>query len=134
MKAILCQKFGTPDDLVLADITDPVPGPGEVVARVAAAGLNFLDVLLSKKQWGSNNDSYYSNPQVEELLNKAAPMTDLKQRYALYHQAEDIVIADAPWVFLQHPKTFVIHQPWVHNYVLNPMRPTRFEKVWLSKH
>src|SRR5207248_1172456 len=27
---------------------------------------NFLDVLLSKKQWGSNNDSYYSNPQVEE--------------------------------------------------------------------
>ena len=46
MKAILCQKFGTPDDLVLADITDPVPGPGEVVARVAAAGLNFLDTLI----------------------------------------------------------------------------------------
>jgi NADPH2:quinone reductase len=46
VKAILCQKFGTPDDLVLADISDPVPGPGEVVASVAAAGLNFLDTLI----------------------------------------------------------------------------------------
>ena len=46
MRAILCQKFGTPDDLVLADIADPVPGPGEVVATVAAVGLNFFDTLI----------------------------------------------------------------------------------------
>src|SRR5229473_452751 len=46
VKAILCQRFGTPDDLVLADIADPVAGPGEVVARVAAVGLNFFDTLL----------------------------------------------------------------------------------------
>ena len=46
MKAVLCQRFGTPDDLVLADIPDPVAGPGEVVARVAAVGLNFFDTLI----------------------------------------------------------------------------------------
>ena len=46
VKAILCQRFGTPDDLVLADIADPVCGPDEVVARVMAAGLNFFDTLL----------------------------------------------------------------------------------------
>jgi NADPH2:quinone reductase len=46
VKAILCHKFGTPDDLVLADIADPVPGPGEVVATVAAVGLNFFDTLV----------------------------------------------------------------------------------------
>jgi NADPH2:quinone reductase len=46
MKAILCQRFGTPDDLVLADIADPVARPGEVVARVAAVGLNFFDTLI----------------------------------------------------------------------------------------
>jgi hypothetical protein len=28
----------------------------------------------------------------------------------------------------------VIRQPWVHGYVLNPMRPTRLEGVWLSPH
>jgi NADPH2:quinone reductase len=46
MKAILCQRFGTSDDLVLADIPDPAPGPGEVVAKVAAVGLNFFDTLI----------------------------------------------------------------------------------------
>jgi len=46
MKAILCQRFGTPDDLVLADIPDPVPGPGEAVAKVKAVGLNFFDTLI----------------------------------------------------------------------------------------
>ncbi len=46
MKAILCQRFGTPDELVLTDIPDPVPGPGEVLAKVKAVGLNFFDTLI----------------------------------------------------------------------------------------
>ena len=58
----------------------------------------------------------------------------MKKRYALYDQAEKIVVADAPWVFLYYPVTYIIRQPWVHDYVINPMRPTRFEHVWLSPH
>src|SRR6185295_1638629 len=46
MKAILCQRFGAPDDLVLADIPDPTPGPGEVVVKVAAVGMSFYDTLI----------------------------------------------------------------------------------------
>jgi NADPH2:quinone reductase len=46
VKAVLCQRFGTPQDLVLAEIPDPVAAPGEVVAKVAAAGLNFFDTLI----------------------------------------------------------------------------------------
>src|SRR5664279_1280266 len=46
MKALLCTRYGTPDDLELADITDPVPGPGEAVVRVKAAALNFFDNLI----------------------------------------------------------------------------------------
>jgi ABC-type transport system substrate-binding protein len=95
---------------------------------------NFLGVLLSRKQWGANNDSFYYNPDVDRLLAEAAPMTDLKQRYALYHRAEKIVIADAPWVFLYNPVSYVILQPWVHGFVLNPMRPTRLDRVSLSPH
>lgn len=95
---------------------------------------NFLDVLLSRKQWGSNNDTFYFNPAVDDLLAHAAPVTNLTKRYALYRKAEETVLADAPWVFLYHPVTYIIRQPWVHDLVLNPMRPTRFEKVWISPH
>jgi NADPH2:quinone reductase len=46
VKAVLCQHFGIADDLVIGDIADPVAGPGEVVAKVAAVGLNFFDTLI----------------------------------------------------------------------------------------
>ena len=46
MKAVLCTRFGTPDELELADIADPQAGPGEAVVRVKAAALNFFDTLI----------------------------------------------------------------------------------------
>ena len=46
MKALLCTRYGTPDDLELADIAEPAPGPGEVLVRVKAAALNFFDTLI----------------------------------------------------------------------------------------
>ena len=95
---------------------------------------NFLNVLLSRAQWSSNNDSYYYNPEFDALVARAAAETDFKQRYALYDQAEKIAITDAPWAILYYPVTYVIRQPWVSGYTINPMRPTRFEKVSLVPH
>src|SRR4029077_6009462 len=46
VKAILCERYGAPDDLVFGDVPDPVAGPGEVVAKVAAVGLNFFETLI----------------------------------------------------------------------------------------
>jgi NADPH2:quinone reductase len=46
MKALLCTRYGTPDDLELADIADPTPGPGEAVVHIEAAALNFFDTLI----------------------------------------------------------------------------------------
>ena len=46
MKALLCTRYGTPDELELADIADPTAGPGEAVVRIKAAALNFFDTLI----------------------------------------------------------------------------------------
>ena len=46
MKAIVCRSFGPPRSLELAEVPDPVAGPGEVVVKVAVAGLNFFDILI----------------------------------------------------------------------------------------
>lgn len=46
MKALLCTRLGTPDDLELAEVSDPVAGPGEAVVRIHAAALNFFDTLI----------------------------------------------------------------------------------------
>jgi len=46
MKAVLCHRYGTPDDLRLDDLPQPRAGDGEVVVKVAAAALNFFDTLI----------------------------------------------------------------------------------------
>jgi NADPH2:quinone reductase len=46
MKAILCSRTGTPDDLEVADLPDPSAGAGEAVVRIRAVGLNFFDTLI----------------------------------------------------------------------------------------
>jgi len=47
MRALLCQSFGTIDELAIADVSPPAaPGPGEVLVEVAAAGVNFGDILM----------------------------------------------------------------------------------------
>jgi NADPH:quinone reductase len=46
MKALLCTRLGTPDDLELADIPEPTAGPGEAIVRVEAAALNYFDTLI----------------------------------------------------------------------------------------
>lgn len=45
MRAILVREFGGPERLEPVDVADPVPGPGEVLIAIAAAGVNRADVL-----------------------------------------------------------------------------------------
>lgn len=45
MRAIVCREFGPPESLRLEDIRSSKPGPGQVLIRVAASGVNYTDVL-----------------------------------------------------------------------------------------
>ena len=51
MKAVLCKAWGPPESLVIEDLPSPVPGPGEVLIEVHAAGVNFPDALIIQKKY-----------------------------------------------------------------------------------
>lgn len=51
VRAIRCEKYGPPSDLVLRDIPDPEPGPGEVVVGVEGASVNFPDTLFIQNKY-----------------------------------------------------------------------------------
>jgi NADPH2:quinone reductase len=51
MQALLCERFGPPEDLVLREVPVPVPGEGEVLIRIHAAGLNFPDSLIIQDKY-----------------------------------------------------------------------------------
>jgi NADPH2:quinone reductase len=44
VRAVVVERLGGPEVLSVAEWPDPVAGPGQVVARVAAAGVNFRDI------------------------------------------------------------------------------------------
>jgi NADPH:quinone reductase-like Zn-dependent oxidoreductase len=55
MKAIVVHQYGGPEVLKWEDYPNPVPGRGEVLVRVAAAGVNPIDC---KRRAGLTNDFY----------------------------------------------------------------------------
>ena len=46
MRAARCEEYGGPGNVVVRDIPDPVVTPGHVVVDVAAAAVNFPDLLF----------------------------------------------------------------------------------------
>jgi NADPH:quinone reductase len=51
MKAMLSRRVGGPDTLVLEELPDPAPGPGEVLLRVKACGVNYPDLLIIEDRY-----------------------------------------------------------------------------------
>lgn len=102
MKAILCSRYGTPDDLELRDLPDPQPGEGEAVVKVAAAALNFFDTLLLSGKYQVKPDFPFS-PAAEfaGTVHRIGPgVGDLKpgdrvMSYAGYGAAREYVVAKA---------------------------------------
>jgi NADPH:quinone reductase len=47
--AVVVERFGGPEVLVVREVAAPVPGPGEVVVDVHAAGVNFPDLLVVRE-------------------------------------------------------------------------------------
>lgn len=51
MRALVCNAFGSPDELAIEERDDPGARAGEIVVDVAAAGINFPDILMIAGQY-----------------------------------------------------------------------------------
>ncbi|MCB1333833.1 MAG: ABC transporter substrate-binding protein [Roseivivax sp.] len=83
--------------------------------------LPFL--ALRTEAWpdkGGFNSGYYSNPEVDKLLEEARVATDQGKRAELYKQMQAIVQEDAPWVFVANWKQNAVTSDRVANFALEP--------------
>jgi len=93
---------------------------------------NFLDVLFHSKS--NNNQSEYNNGQLDILLERARVELDESARFELYHQAEEIIVDDAPWVPLWHSNGgSVLIKPNVNDYFLFPLVIPKYRYVYFTE-
>jgi polar amino acid transport system substrate-binding protein len=58
---------------------------------------DLADPKLTTK--GRGNFSFYSNPKIDELLRTASTSSGARERKEAYHEIQDILFAEVPWVF-----------------------------------
>ena len=93
---------------------------------------NFLDVLFHSQS--NNNQSEYTNFELDLLLERARVELDETARFKLYHQAEEIIVADAPWVPLWHSNGgSVLIKPNVNDYFLFPLVIPKYRYVYFTE-
>ncbi|MCH7713457.1 MAG: peptide ABC transporter substrate-binding protein, partial [Chloroflexi bacterium] len=92
---------------------------------------NFLDILFQSES--SNNHTNYDSPQVDALLLEARTETDETRRFALYNQAERLILEDAPWVPLWYSgERYILVKPNVQDYYQTPLVIPRLRYVYLT--
>jgi ABC-type transport system substrate-binding protein len=81
---------------------------------------NFLYALLAGESKGAGNVSFYENPEVDDLLGQAQVESDQEKRKAIYQKAEQLIVDDAPCVFLGYQKHQVVTRANITDFQLQP--------------
>lgn len=71
-------------------------------------------------QEGGFNSGYYSNPDVDEMLDRARRATDPEERAALYRDVQAIVHDEAPWLFVANWVQGAVTTANIEGFALQP--------------
>ncbi len=94
---------------------------------------NFLYPMYYSENAGVDNMTYYNNPEVDDLLVTARQTPDEDERIALYREAEDKILADAPVVPLMFYKTSRVYSEGIGGYIRTADDITPMELVYFTE-
>jgi peptide/nickel transport system substrate-binding protein len=115
-------------------------GKGDFEIAVGNWSPDFSDPYMfmnfwfdSNKQGMAGNRAFYSNSKVDTLVRKAASETVQTERVKLYKQAQDIVVQEAPYVYLYQKNVQIALRDSVIGFVFNPMLEQIYNLGSMSK-
>ena len=86
-------------------------------------------------QWGSfNSCSFYHNERVNELLDTARATTDPAERQAMYTEAQQLIAAEQPSVWMYTEDSSLALHNCVKGFAYSPMYPltVMFQDLWMD--
>ena len=82
----------------------------------------------------SGNQTNYSNPEVDRLLDEARVERNRERRFRIYNRVEQMVLDDAPWVWTWFSgEGYVLIQPEVSGYILTQMPVPKYRHVYFAR-
>jgi peptide/nickel transport system substrate-binding protein len=96
---------------------------------------NFLFNLLSSTtatEENAQNVAFYTNSELDKLLNQARTTVDDNVRQDAYFRAQEILMQDAPWVPIAYVKPPIGLQEQVRGFVPNPVSSEAFNPVYFA--
>ena len=88
---------------------------------------SFLEVLYHTDS--DQNPSRFSDPGIDELLDRARVEQDVSRRLAMYQEAEQRIVEAAPVVFTDHDISAVLVNPELEGYQLTPIGVPQWHRV-----
>jgi peptide/nickel transport system substrate-binding protein len=79
------------------------------------------------------NFTGYSNEEFDALVDEGRSMSDFDERYAIYEQANQILVDEAPYIYMYNKEEIRAYTPNVHGFVVRPDQANNFWNVWLSQ-
>jgi ABC-type transport system substrate-binding protein len=67
------------------------------------------------------NTGNYSNPALDAILDQARVEKDGTKRIQFYQQAEQMIVQDAPVLFISHDLSYSLVKPYVKGFVYTPI-------------
>ncbi len=83
---------------------------------------DIFDTAFNSRNFppSGRNRSFYSNPRLDSLLDRASRETDQNVRMILYAQVQEILAHDIPSLNLWYFDNVLVHSQRVRNLSLNP--------------
>ena len=79
------------------------------------------------------NFTGYSNPEFDRLVDEGRMTSDFDERYAIYEQANQILVDEAPYVYFYSPLGLRAYRSTVHGYVTRPDLQNNLLNVWIEQ-
>jgi NADPH2:quinone reductase len=76
MRAIVVDRFGPPEVLELSEVAEPQPGPGEVLVRLHAIGVNFAETERRRGLYDPPPLPWIPGKEGAGLVESVGPETD----------------------------------------------------------
>ncbi len=85
-------------------------------------GIDFLSPVFHSENFGSaGNRAFFSNKEVDSLIDLAEKTTSSEERHKMYERIAQIIISESPWIFLWHKKSYYGVSKKISNYKVYPM-------------